>query len=57
MKDIPQKNAQMLRDLAAWYREYAERTGNSAIWDARLRTADGLEKEADALDRRRTRRD
>jgi short-subunit dehydrogenase len=33
-----------LRDLAVWYREYAERAGNPAIWDARLRTAEDLEK-------------
>ena len=36
-----------LRDLAAWYREFAERAGNPAIWDARLRMAENLEKEAD----------
>ncbi len=42
-----------LRDLAAWYREFAERAGNPAIWDARLRTAENLEKEADSLTRRR----
>jgi hypothetical protein len=33
-----------LRDLAAWYREFAERAGNPAIWDARLRTAENLER-------------
>jgi hypothetical protein len=42
-----------MRDLAAWYREFAERAGNPAIWDARLRTAENLEKEADSLTRRR----
>ena len=42
-----------LRDLAAWYREFAERAGNPAIWDTRLRTAENLEKEADSLTRRR----
>src|SRR5260370_8233588 len=46
--------AQKLRDLAAWYREYAERAGNSAIWDARLRMAEDLEKEASSLTQRRT---
>jgi hypothetical protein len=44
--------AQRLRDLAAWYREFAERTENPAIWDARLRTAEDLEREAEALERR-----
>jgi hypothetical protein len=44
--------AQRLRDLAAWYREFAERTENPAIWDARLRTAEDLEREAKALESR-----
>jgi len=35
-----------LRELASWYRQFAERAGNSAIWDARLRTAEDLEKQA-----------
>ena len=37
-------------DLAHWYREFAERAGNPAIWDARLRTAKQLEQEADRLE-------
>jgi hypothetical protein len=37
---------QKLRDLACWYRAFAERTGNPTIWDARLRTAEDLEAEA-----------
>jgi hypothetical protein len=44
--------AQRLRDLATWYREFAERTENPAIWDARLRTAEDLEREAEALESR-----
>jgi short-subunit dehydrogenase len=44
--------AQNLRELAAWYREFAERAGNSAIWDARLRTAEELEKAASLTERR-----
>jgi hypothetical protein len=47
--------AQKLRDLAAWYREFAERAGNPAIWDARLRMAEDLEREAGALESRRFR--
>jgi hypothetical protein len=43
-----------LSDLAAWYREFAERAGNPWIWDARLRTADKLEKEAALLEKRLT---
>jgi hypothetical protein len=38
--------ARKLRELAAWYREYAEQAGNPWIWDARRRTADSMEKEA-----------
>ena len=35
-----------LRELACWYRNLAERTGNPTIWDGRLRTAEDLEAEA-----------
>ena len=43
------RTAEELRELAAWYRGYADRAGNSAIWEARLRTADELEAEASRL--------
>ena len=39
-----------LRELAAWYREQAERAANPAIWDARLRTAEELDEEADRIE-------
>ena len=39
------------RKLAAWYRESAERAGNPAIWDGRLRVAEDLDAEADAAER------
>jgi hypothetical protein len=42
--------AQKLRDLASWYREFADRAANPAIWDARLRTAEDLEREAAELE-------
>jgi hypothetical protein len=45
--------AQKLRELASWYREFAERAGNPAIWDARLRTAEDLEREAGYLEIKR----
>lgn len=48
--------AQKLRDLASWYREFAERAENPAIWDARLRTAEDLEREAGNIEHRRDRR-
>ena len=41
------RNSPELRKLATWYREFAERAGNPAIWEARLRTAKQLEAEAD----------
>ena len=39
-----------LRELAHWYRDFAERAGNPVIWDARLRTAKELEHEANRLE-------
>jgi hypothetical protein len=44
--------ADKLRELASWYREYAERTENPTIWDARIRTAEDLEAEAKRLELR-----
>jgi hypothetical protein len=40
-----------LRELAAWYREFAARTANTAIWDSRLRMAEDLELEAQRVER------
>jgi len=42
--------AQNLRRLAVWYRAFAERAGNPAIWEARLRTAEDLDAEAHRLE-------
>ena len=39
-----------LRELAGWYREFAEQSGNPTIWDSRLRTAEDLEAEATQLE-------
>ena len=44
-------NSSRLRELAAWYRGFAERAGNPAIWEARLHTAEDLAAEADRIDR------
>lgn len=44
-------NSSKLRELASWYREFAERAGNPVIWKARFRTAQDLETEADHIDR------
>ena len=43
---------QDLRALAVWYREFAERTQNPTIWEARIRTAEELETNAQALESR-----
>ena len=40
-----------LRELASWYREFAEQAGNPLIWEARRRTAQDLEAEADHIER------
>jgi len=40
------REAEKLRELAAWYREFAERAGNPSIWEARLHMAEDLEREA-----------
>jgi hypothetical protein len=44
------KEPRRLRELAAWYRVFAERAGNPVIWEARLRTAAELEREAGRLE-------
>lgn len=40
-----------LRELASWYRAFAERTANPMIWECRLQTADDLDEEATRLER------
>ena len=46
-------DAEKLRELAAWYREFAERAGSSTISESRLRIAQELEEEADLLEEER----
>ena len=46
----PTVKAQMLRELAAWYRAFAARAGNPVIWESRLLTAEDLEAEASRMD-------
>ncbi|HTV87899.1 MAG TPA: hypothetical protein VME41_02685 [Stellaceae bacterium] len=48
-------NPKKLRELAGWYRAFAERTANTAIWDSRLRTAEDLEAEAARIEELRPR--
>ena len=42
-----------LRELASWYREFAERAGNPTIWEGRLRMAEDLDREAERIERNR----
>jgi hypothetical protein len=39
-----------LREIAACYLKFAEEAGNPTVWEARLRLAAKLEKEAAALE-------
>ena len=48
----PSTRVRRLRELAAWYRALAERAGDPAIWDARLRTAEDLDLEANLIEQR-----
>jgi hypothetical protein len=47
----PLVKARILRELAAWYRTFAERAGNPVIWESRLHTAEDLDAEARRLER------
>jgi hypothetical protein len=49
MSDGRPKEPRRLRELAAWYRVFAEEAGNPVIWEARLQTAADLKKEANRL--------
>jgi hypothetical protein len=46
----PAVKARMLRELAAWYRAFAARAANPAVWESRLFTAEDLEAEANRID-------
>jgi hypothetical protein len=39
-----------LRELATWYREYAEKAGSTAICELRLLVAEDLERAANEID-------
>ncbi len=45
------QNPDKLRGLAACDREFAERAGNPAIWEGRLRMAEDLDDEAERIER------
>jgi hypothetical protein len=53
MRDPAVENPQKLRELAAWYREYAERASAPWVREGRLRTAACLEHQAAMLENTR----
>jgi hypothetical protein len=46
-------NAEYLRELSAWYREFAEKAANPIIWECRIATAEDLERRATEIQMRR----
>ena len=50
-RQVGMQNPDELRELASWYREFAERAGNPTIWEARLLMAEDLEAEAARIER------
>jgi hypothetical protein len=46
MSENPLETIQRLEKLAAWHRINAERAGADWVWEARLRTAEDLERQA-----------
>ena len=46
MSENPLEAIQRLEKLAAWHRINAERAGADWVWEARLRTAEDLERQA-----------
>jgi hypothetical protein len=47
MLHIPQESPERLRELATWYRGYASHAGSTWVWEARLQTAEALERAAE----------
>jgi hypothetical protein len=52
---MAEEHPDKLRELALWYREFAERAGNPTIWESRLRTAEDLDAAAEHMERLRRR--
>ena len=50
MPNIPLEDPQKLRELAAWYRAYAERAHTPWVSEGRLRTAADLDRAAAVLE-------
>jgi len=48
---MDEEHPDKLRELASWYREFAERAGNPMIWESRLHTAADLDAAAERIER------
>ena len=46
MSEITVKTIERLEELAAWHRTNADHAGSAWVWEARLRTAEDLERQA-----------
>ena len=51
MPENPLETIQRLETLAAWHRINAEHAGADWVWEARLRTAEDLERQATEMRR------
>lgn len=51
MANIPLEDPQKLRELAAWYRDFAERANTPWVCEGRLRTAADLVRRAALLEK------
>jgi hypothetical protein len=49
MSEITAKTIERLEELAAWHRINAEHAGSAWVWEARLLTAEDLERHAATL--------
>ena len=52
MPQVVPQNPEKLRELAAWYREYAERAATPWVSEGRLQTAADLERYAELVEAR-----
>jgi hypothetical protein len=50
MPIVALEDPRKLRELAAWYRDYAERANTPWVCEGRLQTADDLERQAAVLE-------
>ena len=49
---IQRRTTDQLRQLAGWYRDFAERAGSPIVWESRMRMAEDFEDDAERMARR-----